>query len=80
MHGIIIVFDVTKEESFENINMWLQAIDQHSDQNVKKLLIGNKSDLTYDRVVGHTRAKVSKTYREIQQVIAFLLLRNSLIH
>jgi Ras-related protein Rab-1A len=51
------------QESFENIKVWLQAIDQYSDQNVKKLLIGNKSDLTYDRVVGHTTAKVSKIYR-----------------
>jgi GTPase SAR1 family protein len=51
------------QESFENIKVWLQAIDQHSDQNVKKLFIGNKSDLTYDRVVGHATAKVSKTYR-----------------
>ncbi|CAF1256129.1 unnamed protein product [Rotaria sordida] len=56
-HGIIVVFDVTNEKSFEDIKVWLQAIDQHSDQNVKKLLIGNKCDLTYDRVVGHATAK-----------------------
>jgi hypothetical protein len=54
--------------------VWLQTIDQHSNQNVKKLLIGNKSDLTYERVVGHATAKVSKTYREIQQVIVFCFL------
>ncbi len=51
------------QESFENIKVWLQAIDQHSDQNVKKLLIGNKCDLTYDRVVGHATAKVCNSYR-----------------
>jgi len=51
------------QKSFENMKVWLQEIDQHSNQNVKKLLIGNKCDLTYDRVVGHATAKVSKTYR-----------------
>lgn len=48
------------QESFENIKLWLQVIDQHSGENVKKLLIGNKCDLTYDRFVGHETAKVCK--------------------
>ncbi|CAF4854686.1 unnamed protein product [Rotaria socialis] len=57
VQGIIMVFDVTKAESFENTKLWLQVIDQHSGENEKKLLIGNKCDLTYDRVVGHETAK-----------------------
>ncbi|CAF4252257.1 unnamed protein product, partial [Rotaria sp. Silwood2] len=56
-HGVIMVFDVTKAESFDNVKMWLQAIDQYSNKNVKKLLIGNKCDLTYDRVVGYAAAE-----------------------
>jgi GTPase SAR1 family protein len=62
------------QESFENIKVCLQAINQYSDQNIKKLLIGNKCDLTYDRVVGHATAKVYKTYRQIKQLIAFCFL------
>ncbi|CAF1120705.1 unnamed protein product [Rotaria sordida] len=45
------------EKSFENIKMWLQIIDRNANQNVKKLLVGNKSDLTSNRIVDHTKAK-----------------------
>ncbi|CAF1415734.1 unnamed protein product [Rotaria sp. Silwood1] len=31
--------------------MWFQLIDQNADKNVKKLLVGNKSDLTTARIV-----------------------------
>ncbi len=40
--------------------MWLHVIDRNADQNVKKLLVGNKSDLTSNRVVDHAKAEVCK--------------------
>ncbi|KAJ9190295.1 hypothetical protein P3X46_001514 [Hevea brasiliensis] len=56
-HGIIIVFDVTDEESFKNVKAWLAEIDKFATDNVNKLLVGNKCDLTSKRVVSNETAK-----------------------
>ncbi|KDP40809.1 hypothetical protein JCGZ_24808 [Jatropha curcas] len=56
-HGIIIVFDVTDEESFENVKTWLTEIDKFATDSVNKLLVGNKCDLTNKRVVSNETAK-----------------------
>ena len=42
-HGIILVFDVTKESSFENVNTWLEKIKEIS-ANPCIVLFGNKAD------------------------------------
>ena len=56
-HGIIVVYDVTDQESFNNVKQWLQEIDRYACENVSQLLVGNKCDLTDKRVVDYTSAK-----------------------
>ncbi|XP_010267054.1 PREDICTED: ras-related protein RIC1-like isoform X2 [Nelumbo nucifera] len=56
-HGIIIVYDVTDQESFKNVKQWLSEIDRYASENVNKLLIGNKCDLTTNKVVSYETAK-----------------------
>eukprot|EP00164_Ancoracysta_twista_P000139 GFYU01000204.1.p1 GENE.GFYU01000204.1~~GFYU01000204.1.p1 ORF type:complete len:203 (-),score=78.03 GFYU01000204.1:438-1046(-) len=56
-HGIIVVYDVTDQESFNNVRQWLHEIDRYACENVNKLLVGNKSDLTTKRVVEYNTAK-----------------------
>jgi GTPase SAR1 family protein len=47
------------QESFNNIKQWLQEIDRYASENVNKLLVGNKSDLTTKKVIDYTSAKVN---------------------
>mmetsp|Transcript_86637 Transcript_86637/g.106312 ORF Transcript_86637/g.106312 Transcript_86637/m.106312 type:complete len:208 (-) Transcript_86637:179-802(-) len=56
-HGIIIVYDITDKESFDNVRQWLFEIDRYASENVCKLLVGNKSDLKNKRAVEYDAAK-----------------------
>ncbi|XP_060137397.1 ras-related protein Rab-18 isoform X1 [Zootoca vivipara] len=48
--GIILVYDVTKRETFEGLECWLQELDVFTKKSVVKMLVGNKIDET-DREV-----------------------------
>lgn len=56
-HGIIIVYDVTNIESFNNVKIWLNDISRYAGSNVSKILVGNKSDLSNKRQVDYNVAK-----------------------
>jgi len=56
-HGIIIVYDVTDRESFNNVKHWITEIDKYAAEGVNKLLVGNKSDLQSKKVVTYDEAK-----------------------
>ncbi|KAL8115563.1 hypothetical protein AgCh_022169 [Apium graveolens] len=53
----IVVYDVTDQESFNNVKQWLSEINRYASENVNKLLVGNKSDLTANKVVSYEGAK-----------------------
>jgi len=44
-HGMVLVYDVTDEKSFENVRHWMKQIELHAQQNCSKILLGNKCDL-----------------------------------
>ncbi|KAH8156723.1 hypothetical protein CIB48_g11520 [Xylaria polymorpha] len=49
--GILLVYDVTDQRSFENIRTWFANVEQHATEGVNKILIGNKCDWEEKRVV-----------------------------
>jgi len=56
-HGIIVVFDTTDLDSFNNVKQWLQEIDRYAAEGVNKLLVGNKADLASQRKVDYNLAQ-----------------------
>ncbi len=44
--GVLVVYDVTKEKTFKNINTWLKRVENAADVKIVKMLIGNKIDLS----------------------------------
>lgn len=50
-HGIIVVYDCTEPDTFDNVKHWLNEIDRYACDNVCKLLVGNKVDLKDKKVV-----------------------------
>jgi len=62
--GILLVYDVTDESSFNNIRLWIKNIEQNASDNVNKLLIGNKCDMSDKKVVDTGRGqKLADEYR-----------------
>jgi len=55
--GIILVYDCTDQESFNNVKQWMGEIDRYACENVNKLLVGNKTDLVNEKVVDTATAR-----------------------
>lgn len=57
-HGIIIAFDITDQESFNNVKLWMNEIERYSNNpNIIRILVGCKTDLESKRVIQYQTAK-----------------------
>ena len=65
-NGVLVVYDITDRESFDNLNSWLIEIEKNANKNVYKLLIGNKSDLEDKRKVTYQEGKDFATSNGMQ--------------
>ena len=54
-NGAIIVYDLTDEESFKNVESWMNEVIKKGKKNMQFLLVGNKKDLINDRVVSEQK-------------------------
>lgn len=45
--GALLVYDVTRHATFENVDRWLKELKNHTDSNIVVMLVGNKSDLRH---------------------------------
>ena len=59
--GALLVYDITKRQTFDNVQRWLRELRDHADSNIVIMMVGNKSDLKHLRAVseedGHALAE-----------------------
>ncbi|KAK5800113.1 hypothetical protein VI817_002325 [Penicillium citrinum] len=55
--GALLVYDISKHQTYENVNRWLKELRDHADSNIVIMLVGNKSDLRHLRAVPTDEAK-----------------------
>lgn len=56
-HGIIVVYDISDQATFNNVKLWMQEIQRYASAGVCRMLVGNKVDLSDRRVVEYNTAK-----------------------
>jgi Ras-related protein Rab-8A len=61
--GVILAFSLTDSKSFENVEKWMQQIEENAPKNISKILVGTKCDLIEDRSVSFECAeRLAKSY------------------
>ncbi len=55
--GIILVYDVTDERTFENIRTWFTTVKQHANDDAQLMLVGNKCDDEESRTVSYDQGR-----------------------
>jgi len=55
--GALLVYDISKHQTYENVGRWLKELRDHADANIVIMLVGNKSDLRHLRAVATEDAK-----------------------
>ena len=49
--GSLVIYDVSKRDTFEGAGRWLKQLRDYADPNIVIMLVGNKSDLDHLRAV-----------------------------
>jgi len=55
--GALLVYDIAKHLTYENVERWLRELRDHADANIVIMLVGNKSDLRHLRAVPTDESK-----------------------
>uniref|UniRef100_H0YP88 small monomeric GTPase n=1 Tax=Taeniopygia guttata TaxID=59729 RepID=H0YP88_TAEGU len=55
--GALLVYDIAKHLTYENVERWLKELRDHADNNIVIMLVGNKSDLRHLRAVPTDEAR-----------------------
>ncbi|XP_064596488.1 ras-related protein Rab-10-like [Liolophura sinensis] len=60
------MYDVTNEDSFSSLPRWLRDVNENSTEDICKLIVGNKIDLSTKRCVSKERAKQFAEFHQIE--------------
>ena len=69
--GALVVYDITRKESFNNIDKWISELKKNADIDVSIVMIGNKCDLENDRQVTKEEAQDKATQNGNNNLIKF---------
>ncbi|XP_022313327.1 ras-related protein Rab-37-like isoform X1 [Crassostrea virginica] len=50
-NALLLLYDVSNKASFDNIRAWLGEINEYAQEDVVIMLLGNKADMTSERVI-----------------------------
>ena len=53
----MIVYDISRKETFNNLNKWLSEVECYAQEGVLMMLVGNKTDLETSREVSSQSGK-----------------------
>ena len=69
--GIIFLYDITDKKTFGNIKNWIKLAEESSNNDFKKIIVGNKIDLEKKREVGReTLDKLCQNKKTIGEEIS----------
>jgi Ras-related protein Rab-1A len=93
--GIVIVYDITTKASFVNVQKWLSQIILQTNNDIVKILVGNKNDLTSSREVTYeegenlasslkmqffeTSAKNNFNIKEVYDSVIYKIINNGIV-
>jgi hypothetical protein len=63
--GALVVYDITKDTTFENVEKWLAELKENATADITMMLVGNKTDLANARVVSTEQGKAYAAERGI---------------
>eukprot|EP00913_Durusdinium_trenchii_P011668 g10957.t1 len=75
--GALLVYDISKRVTFENLERWLQDLANHADPNIVIMLVGNKGDLRHLRAVGQDEALAFAEKHGLACIEAYHFLQTS---
>ncbi|KAG7274300.1 hypothetical protein CRUP_023995, partial [Coryphaenoides rupestris] len=55
--GIILVYDITNEPTFQHVMSWASDVDEKAPEGIQRILVGNKSDEEAGRCVSEEKGK-----------------------
>ncbi|KAI3374762.1 hypothetical protein L3Q82_021316 [Scortum barcoo] len=55
--GIVLVYDITKQETFDDLPKWMKMIDKYASEEAELLLVGNKLDCESDRIISRQQGE-----------------------
>ena len=64
--GALLVYDITRENTFKNIDIWLKELISINSDKISLVLIGNKSDLSLLRKVPKSEAQLKANKYKIK--------------
>ena len=68
--GALVVYDITKDVSFENVEKWLAELKENATADITMLLVGNKTDLNHMRAV---KAEKHAQFADENDMYSFML-------